>query len=91
MEVTAKELKQRLGKYLAKAACGETVRVTNRGKVIAEITRPAVTARDKLARLVAQGRATPGSGRGLPPEAVRSPARYSTTDIISADRDDDGR
>lgn len=40
-EVNITELRQRLPSYLARAAQGEQVRVTNRGKVIAEIGPPA--------------------------------------------------
>jgi prevent-host-death family protein len=88
MDVTAKELKLRLGKYLAKVESGETVRVTKRGKVVAELCSPALSAKDKLDRLVAQGRATRGNGEALRPH-TGSPARLSGTAIILADREDE--
>jgi prevent-host-death family protein len=39
--VNVSELRQNLPAYLARAARGERIRVTSRGKVIAEITPPA--------------------------------------------------
>src|SRR5438445_13438787 len=86
MMVTAKELKLRLGQYLAAVERGDTVRVTKRGKVVADLSRPALSAADKLDRLVAQGRATPGSGKGLTPYEP-APAERSGADIILAERE----
>ena len=88
MDVTAKELKLRLGQYLALAADGETIRVTKHGKVVAELCKPALSAKDKLDRLVAQGLATPGNGKRMGP-ARPSPAERSGTEIILADREDE--
>ena len=42
-EVKVTELRQNLPLYLAKVRRGERVRVTSRGKVIAELTPPAAT------------------------------------------------
>ena len=86
MEVTARELKLRLGKYLAAVRCGETVRVTHRGKVVAELTRPAP---DPIERLIAQGRLTPGNGRKLEPFEPLPPGPGPTpSEIILADREE---
>ncbi|MBV8777018.1 MAG: type II toxin-antitoxin system prevent-host-death family antitoxin, partial [Alphaproteobacteria bacterium] len=38
--VGLKVLKNKLGEYVRRAAAGETVMVTDRGKVVAEISRP---------------------------------------------------
>lgn len=51
-EVNITELRQQLPAYLARVQRGERVRVTNRGRVIAEITPPT-----EPADLVAQARA----------------------------------
>lgn len=84
MDVTARELKNRLGTYLAAVQRGEVVRVTRRGHPVAELRPPALSARDVLDRLVAEGRATRGTGRFEPYDPRR--ARYSGTDIILEDR-----
>ena len=86
--VSARELKQRLGHYLDAASRGDTVSVTKRGKVIAELVMPALTAKEKLDRLTAQGRATRGDGRRFEPYTPQ-PAKYSGTEIILADREDE--
>lgn len=88
MDVTAKELKQRLGQYLAAVEQGKTVRVTKRGKVVAELTQPAFSARDKLDRLIEQGKATRGSRKPLPPYTPPSnPIGFSGSDFIIAERE----
>jgi prevent-host-death family protein len=89
VEVTARELKLRLGKYLSAVRCGETVRVSHRGKVVAELTPPALTANDKLARLIAQGRVAPGNGQKMRP-FTPLPAGPGPTpsEIILADREE---
>ncbi len=89
VDVTAKELKLRLGKYLAAAACGETVRVTRRGKVVAELCPPALSARDKLERLAAQGLVRPGLGGPLPPYEP-APGGRSGAEIILEERATEG-
>ena len=43
-DVNVTELRQNLPAYLAKVRKGQRIRVTSRGKVIAEITPPAVDA-----------------------------------------------
>ncbi|MGH7857687.1 MAG: type II toxin-antitoxin system Phd/YefM family antitoxin [Candidatus Binatia bacterium] len=43
--VAVKELKNRLSAYLREVAGGETVLVTDRGKVVAELRRPSVDVR----------------------------------------------
>ena len=40
-EVNVTELRQNLPGYLAKVQCGERIRVTSRGKVVAELAPPA--------------------------------------------------
>jgi prevent-host-death family protein len=87
MDVTARELKNRLGTYLAAVRRGETVRVTHRGTVVAEMKAPAQKSMSKLDRLVAEGRATPGRGKLRP--FTPWPAIRSGTEIILADREDE--
>ena len=59
ISVTAKELKLRLGQYLEAVEHGETVRVSRRGKPMAEIKPLPLTASEKLAQLIKEGRVTP--------------------------------
>jgi prevent-host-death family protein len=84
MQVTARELKLRLGRYLRVVRGGETVRVTHRGSPIAEIRSVPATSHAQLQRLVAEGRVTPGRGK-LPPHTP-APARRSGTALILAER-----
>ncbi len=85
MQVTARELKLRLGRYLEAVHRGQTLRITRRGKAIAEIRPLASTATDALAQLVAQGLATPGSGR-LPSHTPVA-AERSASGLVLAERD----
>ena len=48
-EVNVTELRQNLPAYLARVRQGERVRVTSRGKVIAELTPPAPSASESAA------------------------------------------
>ena len=57
-EVSVRELKNNLAKYLRKAQGGEHILVTSRGKPVASISTPqpaGQTLEDKLARLEAEG------------------------------------
>jgi prevent-host-death family protein len=45
-DVKVTELRQNLPQYLAKVRRGERVRITSRGKVIAEITPPSVSRKE---------------------------------------------
>lgn len=66
MQVGARELKNRLGKYLKRIKLGETVIVTDRGVPIAEL-RPIeskkLSVEERLARMAETGDLTPASGR----------------------------
>ncbi len=73
-EVGIKVLKNRLSEYVRAAAAGETVLVTDRGRVVAELIAPRVrsdasAAEQRMGELVRQGLVTPASRplRGPPP------------------------
>jgi antitoxin (DNA-binding transcriptional repressor) of toxin-antitoxin stability system len=73
-EVGIKVLKNRLSEYVRAAAAGETVLVTDRGRVVAELIAPRVrsdasTAEQRMGELVRQGLVMPASRplRGPPP------------------------
>jgi prevent-host-death family protein len=66
MKVGARELKNRFGHYLRQVKAGETVHVTDRGKIVAELrpSAPAKTGEEEaLRRLAAEGVVTLGAGR----------------------------
>ena len=87
MEVTARELKLRLGRYLAAVRAGETVRITLRGRSVAEIRPIGATSESRLAQLAAQGRVRLGKGKLEPFEPL--PAERSASALILADRKDE--
>jgi prevent-host-death family protein len=87
-EVGVRELKSNLSAYLHLAARGEQVRVTRRGRPLADIL-PTGAPDDKLRRLAAEGRVT------LPtkPKPARPPKRIkvdvSGTDLVLEGREED--
>ena len=93
--VGLKVLKNRLSEYVRLAAWGETVLVTDRDRVVAEIVPPRagrspLVADARLAEAVRKGWVTPPSmvGEGPPPRVPVAPLR----DILrELDRDRDER
>lgn len=93
-EVGIKALKNRLSEYVRAAAGGETVLVTDRGRVVAELIAPRVrdgasAAEQRLAELVRQGLITPARRplRGPPPRLPVA-SREDLLRELAADRDD---
>lgn len=92
-EVGIKALKNRLSEYVRAAAAGETVLVTDRGKVVAELIAPRVRAgasqaEERLGELMRQGLLTPAK---LSPRA-RLPRRKPLASIAEVLRElDDSR
>lgn len=79
--VGIKTLKNRLSEYLRAVAAGETVLVTDRDRVVAEIVRPGARRPESagealLADAVRRGLITPASlaDRGPPPARPAAPA-----------------
>ena len=66
-QVGVRELRQNLSVYLARVRRGQTLTVTDRRQIVA-VLAPAARSEDALARLVAEGRATPArrSSAALP-------------------------
>ena len=91
--VGIKALKDRLSEYVRAAAAGETVLVTDRGEVVAELVPPRVrtdasAAEQRLGELMRQGLLAPA--KVLP--NVRLPRRRPVTGISALLREiDDGR
>lgn len=91
--VGIKALKDRLSEYVRAAAAGETVLVTDRGEVVAELVPPRVrtdasAAEQRMGELMRQGLLAPAK---VPPN-VRLPRRRPVTGISALLREiDDGR
>ena len=86
--VGIKALKNKLSEYIRAAAAGETVLVTDRGRVVAELVAPRVRAdaspaEQRMGELVRQGLLTPAR---LAPKA-RLPRRRPVATIAEILRD----
>jgi len=91
MKVGTKDLKNRLSHYLRQVRRGEIVRVTDRGRVVAEIRAIApVEEGDEcaaLAELEASGLVSPGSRRFRAVQPVRARGGVRASRAILEDRD----
>jgi prevent-host-death family protein len=83
MHVGVRQLKARLSEYVERAARGETITVTNRGRPKA-ILAP-VPVRDRLDEGIAQGWVRPPKRHGLRPIRRRPPVQ-PTLDVLADDR-----
>jgi prevent-host-death family protein len=83
VEVGVRDLRENLATWLDRAAAGEDILVTERGKPKVRLTR----AESVLDRLVREGRATPPSKpHGTLPPPVRLPKGISLSDLIIEER-----
>jgi len=86
-EVGVRELKETLSETLKALAGGEQVRVTVRGKAVADIVPAGAARHDRLRELVAQGRVVPPS-RSRPARAPRlATGESSASALVLAERD----
>lgn len=83
MDVAVRELKAKLSAYLQRAAAGEMITVTDRGRPIA-VLGPVLNAVD-LTAAVAAGWVTPASSTGLRP-VRRYRAAGSVLQALAEDR-----
>jgi len=83
MDVPVRELKAKLSAYLQRAAGGEIITVTDRGRPIA-VLGPVIEAVD-LSAAVASGWVSPASRRGLAP-VRRYPAAGGVLQALAEDR-----
>jgi prevent-host-death family protein len=83
MDVGVRELKQHLSEYLERAAAGEVIRVTDRGRPRA-ILGP-VPGLARLEEGIREGWITPGSGEPIEP-VVRQRAAARIQDVLDDDR-----
>lgn len=82
--ISVKELKAHLSQYLRRAAGGEHIVVTQRGKEIAEIG-PLAETRQALKSLQAQGRIRWSGGKPVGLRGIR-PRGGSVSDAVIEDR-----
>ena len=93
--VGSRELKTRLGTYLARVRKGETIVVTDRGEPVARLCPveiPADPVEAAWQRMAAEGWVTLPTKKGPPPyfEPIKlKPGGLSSTEIIRQDRDGD--
>lgn len=95
MEISVRELKSRLSEYLRRAAAGEEVVVTSRGKAVARLTAPR-SARQRrpskeeeaVALLRSQPWVRPGKGKLRLPRFVLKlkPGEKTLAEIVSEER-----
>ncbi len=89
MQVGTKELKNRLSRYLRRVRAGEVVRVTDRGKVVAELRSVPSEVTDDTACLLAleaEGTVTIGTGHASDFVPTRIRSRQRASSIIIEDR-----
>ncbi len=85
--VGIRELKAKLSDYLDRAAAGETIVVTDRGKAKVEIRPLSLEAR--VEQLIGEGRVTPPRLPGPPPlPAKRYKGRMTVQELTDEDRGD---
>lgn len=87
MEVGVRELKQHLSEYLDRAADGEQITVTDRGRSKAVIGP--LPGGDNVERGLAEGWITPPQASGAhPPPPARFSASVSVREMLDEDRGD---
>ncbi len=83
MEVGVRELKAKLSEYIGRAAAGEVVIVTDRGRPVAQLTPLAGSS--AVERGIEEGWIEPPKRAGLAP-IERFVARQSVLDVLDEDR-----
>ncbi len=79
-----RELKAKLSYYLERAAAGETIVVTDRGKAKVEIRRLSVE--ERIQQGIEEGWITPGNGERPFREPLRLKGRRTVAEVIDEDR-----
>lgn len=86
--IGVRELRQNASRYLDRVEAGETIEITERGRLVALLVPPApgAAARD---RLIAEGRLIPSTAnRLLPRPVVLGSEGPSTSDLLTIQRED---
>lgn len=84
MQVGIRELKARLSEYVAKAAAGEHIVVTDRGKPVAQLA--GLDDRSTLERGIEEGWITPARRSGGLEPITPWPSNLSTAEVLDEDR-----
>lgn len=85
MDVGVRELKQRLSEYLDRAARGERITVTERGRPKAQLVP--LPGGDHIQRGIEEGWITPPMDSGsFPPAPRRAPANATVAEMVDEDR-----
>lgn len=86
IRIGIRELRQHASRYLERVKAGETVEVTERGRLIALLT-PASPAKTALERLIAEGRIIPASVPfELPTPVAPKPGRPTASQALEEQR-----
>jgi prevent-host-death family protein len=80
-EIGVGELKAKLSSVLRRVEHGERIRVTRRGRAVADIVPPMPERSEAMKKLIAEGRVTPAS---RPPSEAPPPAPRKTGRSASA-------
>ena len=88
--VGVRELRQNLSIYLDKVKAGETLQVTEFGRVVALLSPLPAEKLSPFERMVREGRAIPpkGSLKDRRPPQPAPPGTPSSEDLLAADRED---
>jgi len=91
--VGVRELRQNLSVYLRRVEKGETLDVTEHGRLVARLAPAPTPQMSILDRLIAEGRATRATRRitTLPPPIKLPPGTPSISDVLRAMREDEDR
>ena len=89
--VGVRELRQNLSVYLRRVEQGETLDVTEHGRLVARLAPAPAPETSNLDRLIAEGRATPASRPidALPEPIELTPGAPSLSDALSGMREDE--
>lgn len=83
-----RELNQHTSRYIARVKAGETIEVTEHGRLVARLV-PAPRGTSKLEQLIAEGRVRPATRdlRSLPPPGEHD--GLNVAEWLAADREDE--
>lgn len=88
LRIGVRELRQHASRYLSRVKAGETVEVTERGRLVALLVPPAAGATERD-RLVAAGRLIPARrALTLPPRRALAAGRPATAAALDALREE---
>ena len=86
MQISVRELKSHLSKYLNQAQAGQAIEVTSHRQVVARIIGIPKASNDGLTRLVASGAATWSGGKPAGASFKLKPTEKTVSDFVLEDR-----